>query len=122
MIECACSWVGPDDSHDLEAQHPMSASFGVLFDPGVRESPEPLPFTFIDRVERMAESDAAPRLDLHEAEHIIVFRDDIEFTLSASPVAVYDVVAAGRQVVCGAVFTRAAEVVFGCHEDSMTAR
>lgn len=100
----------------------MSAALRVLFDPGVREPPQSLPFALVDGIEGVAESNASPSLDLYEAEHIIVFGDDVELALSAPPVAVYNVVTAGRQVVCGAVFTRAPEVVFGCHEDSMAAR
>lgn len=121
VLKRSCSRVRPDDTHDLQAQHPVSTVLRVRFDPGVRQSPQSLPLTFIDGVEGVPEVRASSRLHFDEAEHATVFGDDVEFTLRAPPVPVDNVVTACRQIVRGVFFTRASEVVFGCHENSMIA-
>ena len=116
MLERGGGGIGADDRDRVQPQPASLRLFGMRGDPGHRETPQAALLAVIDRLERMPEGLAAPRLDLDHDEFARSGDDEIELTVVNPPVAVEDDVTARLQVPRRPILARTPEHILRCHE------
>lgn len=81
MLKCALHRICADDANKFQSQIPISSQAGMSLTPGIRKAPQPLTFSFVYRVKRVAKRHTASGLDLDDADCVVSLSDDVNLAL-----------------------------------------